>query len=71
MFASLLLLLSAARHHDEIPDAAFLEWIKAQLDHFIKLEPWAVVAVLGVIVLAIPLGLVGFYLCQGRRASTD
>ena len=71
MFASLFPLLSMAGHHDEIPDAAFLEWIKAQLDHFITLEPWAMVAVLGVIVLAIPVAIIGFYLYQQRREPSS
>ena len=62
-------LWSTLTHHDEIPDAAFLEWIKAQLDHFITLEPWAMVAVLGVIVLAIPVAIIGFYLYQQRRTN--
>ena len=64
------LLLSAAGHHDEIPDAAFLEWIKAQLDHFITLEPWVVVVILGAIVLAIPVAIIGFYLYHERRVPS-
>ena len=64
------LLLSAAGHHDEIPDPAFLEWIKAQLDHVITLEPWVIVIILGLVVLAIPVAIIGFYLYHERRAPS-
>ena len=63
------LLLSAAGHHDEIPDPAFLEWIKAQLDHVITLEPWVIVIILGLVVVSIPVSVVSFYLYQQRHAS--
>ena len=67
---SLPYLLSAAGHHDEIPDPAFLEWIKAQLDHVITLEPWVIVVILGLLVLAIPVAIIGFYLYHERRAPS-
>ncbi len=67
----LALLWSVARHHDDIADPAFLEWLKAQLDHLITLEPWVIVAALGALVLAMPLALVAFYLYQTRRASSS
>jgi hypothetical protein len=63
------LLLSAAGHHDEIPDPAFLEWIKAQLDHVITLEPWVIVVILGLVVVSIPVSVVSFYLYQQRHTS--
>ncbi len=62
-------LWSILRHHDEIVDPDFLAWLKAQLDHLITLDPWTLVAILGGVVLAIPLVIVGFYLYQQRRAS--
>lgn len=67
----LALLWSVARHHDDIVDPAFLEWLKAQLDHLITLEPWVIVALLGALVLAMPVALVAFYLYQTRRASSS
>ena len=70
MFVLASLLLSAAGHHDEIPDPEFMEWLKIQLDHLITLEPWVIVAVVGALVLAIPAALIGFYLYQERRASS-
>ena len=63
------LLLGLAAHHDDIVDPDFLAWLKARLDHIITLDPWALVAILTVIVLAIPAGIVGFYLYQQWRIN--
>ena len=65
----MLPLLSALSHHDDIVDPDFLAWLKVRLDHVITLEPWVLVAVLGALVLAIPLAIIGFYLYQQRGAS--
>lgn len=59
-------LLAVGRHHDEIPDAAFLEWLQGQLAHLIGLGPWTVVVLVGLLVVAMPLGLVVFYWRWGR-----
>lgn len=59
-------LLAMGRHHDEIPDAAFLEWLQGQLAHLIGLGPWTVVVVVGALVVAMPLGLLVFYWRWGR-----
>ena len=61
------LLLGLAAHHDDIVDPDFLAWLKARLDHIITMDPWALVIILTVIVLAIPAGIVGFYLYQQWR----
>ncbi len=63
------LLLGLAAHHDDIVDPDFLAWLKARLDHIITLDPWALVVILTVIVLAIPAGIVGFYLYQQWRIN--
>ncbi|MDE2939329.1 MAG: hypothetical protein OXR67_10505 [Chloroflexota bacterium] len=61
------LLLGLAAHHDDIVDPDFLAWLKARLDHIITLDPWVLVIILTVIVLAIPAGIVGFYIYQQWR----
>ena len=61
------LLLGVAAHHDDIVDPDFLAWLKARLDHIITLDPWVLVVILTVIVLAIPAGIVGFYIYQQWR----
>ena len=61
------LLLGLTTHHDEIVDPDFLAWLKARLDHIIMLDPWTLVAILTVIVIAIPISIVGFYLYQQWR----
>ena len=61
------LLLGLAVHHDDIVDPDFLAWLKARLDHIITLDPWVLVIILTAIVLAIPVGIVGFYIYQQWR----
>lgn len=60
-------LLALGRHHDDIPDPAFMEWLQIQLTHLIGWGPWTIVALIGALVLALPVGLVAFYLGQERR----
>ena len=61
------LLLGLASHHDDIVDPDFLAWLKARLDHIITLDPWALIVILTLVVLAIPAGIIGFYLYQQWR----
>ena len=62
------ILLSVAGHHGEAADPDLLEWIKGFLDHAFDLGPWTVVAILGLLIVSIPLGISGFYLFQQRRS---
>lgn len=62
-------LLALGRHHDDIPDPAFMEWLQVQLTHLIGWGPWTIVALIGAVVLALPVGLVAFYLGQERRGK--
>jgi hypothetical protein len=66
MLATALLLV--ASHHGEA-DPALLEWIKGVLDHLIGVGPWPIVVALGLLILAIPVGVIGFYLAQQRRTG--
>ena len=60
------LLHAALAHHGEAADPTLLKWIKDVLDHFLGLGPWAVIIVLGLIIVLLPLGLVALYLWQLR-----
>ena len=62
-------LLGLATHHDDIVDPDFLAWLKARLDHLITIDPWVLVIILTIVVLAIPAGIVGFYLYQQWRVD--
>ena len=63
------ILLSLAAHHGEA-DPILLQWIKDRLDQLLHLGPWVVVALLGLLILAIPVGVVAFYLAQQRRTGS-
>jgi hypothetical protein len=58
-----------AAHQGEA-DPDLLEWIKERLDHLLGMEPWLIVTLLGLLVLAVPLSIVAFYLTQRRRAGS-
>ena len=60
-------LWSFAAHHGEAADPRLLGWIKHVLDQMIGLGPWTAVAVLGFIVVAIPVAVAAVYLIQRRR----
>ena len=62
------IVMSVAGHHGEAADPDLLEWIKGFLDHAFDLGPWTVVAVLGLLIVSIPVGISAFYLLQQRRA---
>ena len=57
-------LVSVAAHHGEAADPRLLGWIKHLLDQIVGVGPWAVVAGLGFIVVAIPVAVVAIYLVQ-------
>ena len=59
-------LLSVAFYHGEVAAPTLLEWIKTRLDDLLNLGPWTVVIILGIVIAAIPVGAVVFYLLQQR-----
>ena len=63
------IVMSVAGHHGEAADPDLLEWIKGFLDHAFDPGAWTVVAVLGLLIVSIPVGISAFYLLQQRRAS--
>ncbi len=62
-------LLSVAKHHGEAGDPTLFEWIKHRLDELVALEPITFVAILGLVVVAIPVSILLFYAYQRRKAT--
>lgn len=55
-------------HHGEAIDPTLADWIRHKIDDVVGLEPGAIVAVLGVVIVAFPLGL-GAMALRRRRSS--
>ena len=64
------LICKVLSHHGEPADPTLLTWIKHRLDQLLELGPWTVVGVLGVLLVAMPVALVVFYLVQRGRMSS-
>ena len=62
-----MILWSVTRHHSEAADPDLLDWIKDRLDHLLGLGPWTVVALVGLLMLLIPISVVVLYLVQRRQ----
>ena len=62
--------MSVAAHQGGL-DVDLLGWIKDLLDGFLGLGDWAVVALTGAIILAVPVGLIVLYVSQRKRGSYD
>ena len=61
--------LSVPLHHGEAGDPELFDWIKHRLDELIGLEPEAIAALLGLVVVAIPAVILLFYAWQRRKAA--
>ncbi len=64
-------MLSVPGHHGEAADPELLAWIKQLLDHVLGSAEWVVVAIVGLALVAFPIGLILFYLTQQRRDRSD
>ena len=62
-----MILLSALAHHGEPGDPVLLQWINDQIDAILGLGDFAMVAVLGAVIVAIPIGILGFLALQRLR----
>ena len=60
-------LWSFLSHHGEPADPTLLAWIKHRLDQLLDLGPWTVVVLLGLVLVAIPVGLMALYWTQRSR----
>ena len=54
-------------HHEAPADPTLMEWIKERLDYALGLEAEAMVALFGLMVLVIPIGILVAYVLQRRR----
>lgn len=59
---------SVLSHHGEPADPTLLEWIGHRIDELLSFGPLTIAVALGVIIIAMPLVLVGWYLIA-RRGS--
>ena len=62
--------MSVAARGGEL-DILLLGWIKDLLDDILGLGDWAVVALLGAVILVMPVVLVALYLFQRKRGNYD
>ena len=58
-------------HQGDAADPELLHWIKERMDQIFGPGPWVVVAIMGVIILAIPVFVIVVYLLQAKRRSSD
>ncbi len=65
------IILSVPGHHGEAADPEMLAWIKQLLDQALGSAAWVIVAVVGLALVAFPVGLILFYLTQQRRDRSD
>ena len=62
-------LLWVPAHHGEPGDPVLMEWIKHQIDVMLGLGDWALVAISASVVVAIPIGILGFFILQRTRGQ--
>ncbi|MDA0262933.1 MAG: hypothetical protein O3A93_02610 [Chloroflexi bacterium] len=58
-------------HQGDAADPELVHWIKTKLDSLFGTGPWVVVALMGLVIIAIPLFIVAAYLLQGKRRSEE
>ena len=56
-------------HQGDAADPELLHWIKEKLDQMFGTGPWVVVAIMGLIILAIPVFIIVVYLMQSNRRA--
>ena len=55
-------------HHSEAIDPTLIDWIRHEIDAIVGLDPVTIVAILGVAIVAFPVGLM-LMVRRQRRAS--
>ncbi len=65
------MILSVPGHHGEAADPELLAWIKQLLDHVLGSAVWVIAVMVGLALVAFPIGLVLFYIRQMRRDRCD
>ena len=61
------ILSSVLLHQGDAADPELIHWLKDQMDEIIGLGPWVMVALMGAVVIAIPVAIGAFYVYQQRR----
>ncbi len=56
-------------HQSGAADPELLHWIKERIDQLFGPGPWAVVAVMGLVIVSIPAFVVVVYVLQAKRRS--
>ena len=56
-------------HQSGAADPELLHWIKERIDQLFGPGPWAVVAVMGLVVVSIPVFVVVVYILQAKRRA--
>ncbi|MCH8206261.1 MAG: hypothetical protein IH956_04580 [Chloroflexi bacterium] len=54
-------------HHSEPGDPVLLEWVRHRIDDLVRLEPWAIVVILGLLIVAIPVMVMAVFLLRRPR----
>lgn len=62
---------SMARHQGEPGDGELIHWIKDRIDSLLGLDPWAIVGLVGALIVLIPVAPLVFYLFQQWRHSAS
>ena len=58
-------------HQGDAADPVLLHWIKERLDQIFGSGPWVVVAIMGFIIISIPIFIIVVYLMQSDRRSVS
>ncbi len=56
-------------HHEAPGDPTLLRWVQDRIDHLIGLDAAAMVVVIGLLLLAIPVGILVAFVLQRRHAE--
>ncbi len=62
-----MILLNILAHHGEPGDPTLLQWIQDRIDSIYGGGPALIVAVLGILIVAIPVGIMALFLLQRAR----
>ena len=54
-------------HQGDAADPELLHWIRERLDQIFGTGPWVVVAIMGLVILSIPVFIIVVYLMQAKR----
>tara|TARA_B100000745_G_scaffold208320_1_gene137771 strand:+ start:1846 stop:2037 length:192 start_codon:yes stop_codon:yes gene_type:complete len=60
-----IFILFILSHHGEA-DPELLIWIKDLLDQMVGMSPWTIVIAIGLVLIAIPIGVTALFLFQRR-----